>query len=164
MVGLERVIAGTHRVHDCFTQPPLAFYERIINDKPWPYVIITAEDASNPVIHALIKHYDHVKFKQETLEQDIVQLLSAKNLVVGYGTFGITWALMSVHLSNLYCPLMPERIFGKLYPENIEGLEIQSFDFKNYIPLGKWKASKSQKYLMLSYGDENIVNVKPNRS
>ena len=159
LCGLKRLLAGTHRVHPLFVQPPLAFYKRVIESQPWSHVIIVAQDTENPVINALLRSYSNIEFQQRNLENDITALLSAQNLIIGYGTFGMTWALLSDHLQSLYCPLLPAKVFGELYPEDINNLGVHTFEFRNYIQLGQWKASARQKRMMLNYKPSNIMAV-----
>ncbi|MEM9905556.1 MAG: hypothetical protein AAF921_11095 [Cyanobacteria bacterium P01_D01_bin.44] len=148
-----------NRVNPNFVQPPLSFYKQIIESRRWSRIRIVAQDLENPVIPELLSTYSHIKFEQRDLEIDIATLLAAQHLVIGYGTFGITWALLSDHLKSLYCPSMPEQAFGELQPGEIEGVEIYAFKFKNYIPLGQWKATDNQKHLMLTHQVEDVIAV-----
>lgn len=158
LIGLARLVKGTHRVHPSFVQPPLSFYQKILdNSSSWPRVTLIAEDLENPVITSLLEQYKYIRFKKGSLESDIRALLSAQNLVIGYGTFGITCALLSDHLQYLYSPILPAKIFGKLVPGDFENITIEAFEFANYIPLGQWKANSSQKLLMLNYDSRNIT-------
>jgi hypothetical protein len=159
LCGLKRVFTGAHRVHPLFVQPPLAFYKQIIESQLWPYVLIIAQDTGNPIIHALQQAYSNVEFQLRNIESDIAALLSARNLVFGYGTFGITWALLSDHLQSLYCPAVPDLVFGPLHPGDIDDVDVHTFNFKNYIPSGQWKATAGQKRLMLKYKKKNIVSL-----
>ncbi len=159
--GLKRVLAGTHRVNPLFVQPPLAFYQKVIESQPWSHALIVAQDTENPVIHALLRSYSNIEFQQRNLESDITALLSAQNLIIGYGTFGMTWALLSARLQSLYCPLLPAKVFGELYPEDLRNLGVHTFEFKNYIPLGQWKANVRQKRMMLNYKASNIIAIAP---
>lgn len=158
-VGLKRIFYGKRGICPEFVQPPLAYYKRIIESKPWPRITLIAEDTENPNIHALLEAYDNIEFQQRSLEEDITALLSAQNLVISYGTFGITWALLSNHIQSLYCPLLPIKTYGQLYPEDISNLSVYPFDFKNYIPIGTWRATAKQKRLMLRYESSNILAV-----
>lgn len=157
--ALKRLLSGTHRVNSEFVQPPLAFYTRVINSKPWSRIILIAQDTTNPTIHALLKAYDTIEFQPGSLERDIMALLSAQNLVIGYGTFGITWALLSDHIQSLYTPLLPVKTFGQLYPGDISDLNVHPFEFQNYIPVGQWKATARQKRLMLKYHENNLLAI-----
>ncbi len=159
IVALKRLLSGTHRVNSEFIQPPLAFYTRVIESKPWSRIILIAQDTENPTIHALLKAYGTIEFQPGSLERDIMALLSAQNLVIGYGTFGITWALLSDHIQSLYSPVVPIKTFDHLYPGDIKGVSVYPFEFQNYIPIGQWKATARQKQLMLKYCDRNILAI-----
>ena len=104
----------------------------------------------------LLKKYKKIEFQLQDLESDIKTMLGAKNLVIGYGTFGVTWALLSSHLEALYCPLNPEYIFGALEEGDISHFETHTYEFQNYIPIGEWRSTKKQNQFMLEYKVENI--------
>ncbi len=157
--GVVRLIRGTHRVNAAFVQPPLAFYLSIIESQPWSQVTLVSEDLKNPVIQALRQAHPTIQFQLQDLEADIATLLAASHLVIGYGSFGMTWALLSEHLQSLYCPVVPAQVFGEVRPGNIEALDVHSFQFNNYISANCWRATAAQKQLMLTYDARNIVLV-----
>jgi hypothetical protein len=157
--GIRRVLFGTHRVNAFYIQPPLAFYNLIIEQRKWSRIQIVAQDLENPVISALIDRHEQAEYVPGNLGADINKLLSAQNLVIGYGTFGMVWALLSSHLESLYSPVLPEEVFGHLYPGDLNNLEINSFEFSNYIPRGQWRATRRQKKMMLNYQVDNIVRA-----
>ena len=157
--GLRRVLYGKRGICPEFVQPPLAFYKRVIESQPWSRIVLIAEDTANPNIRALLKTYNDIEFQRRNLESDITALLSAQNLVISYGTFGITWALLSNHIQSLYCPLLPIKTYGQLYPGDIKNLSVYPFEFQNYIPIGQWRSTARQKRLMLRYKGSNILAI-----
>ena len=158
--GIRRLRADSHRVNRFFAQPPLAYYNRIIGLKPWSSITLVAEDRRNPVIDVLLKSNPQIQFVPSDIESDIRTLLSAKHLVIGYGTFTVPWMLMSDNVQELFSPFIPAKVFGELRPGDIGGVDVHTFQFQDYIELGNWTASRDQKRLMLSYKDENIRTIR----
>jgi hypothetical protein len=149
-------------IHPNFVQPPLPFYRRVIDSRPWSRVRIVAQDEKNPVIPELLRSYGSIEFQPRDLETDISLLLAARNLAVGYGTFGVTWALLSSHLEGIFSPLVPA-LFGELRPGDLDGVRVQSYRFEGYIPHGQWKATEAQRQLMLTLAERNVVAVEASR-
>lgn len=162
--GLIRILTDRHRVNTLFVQPPLAFYKRVIESKMWSRIVIVAQDMENPVIPTLLNSYSNIEFQLGSLESDIIALLSAQNVIIGYGSFGLTWALVSDYIQSLYSPLLPDKVFGQLYPGDISDFEVYTFEFENYISVGQWKASERQKRLMLSLSSYNIRAINETRT
>ena len=69
-----------------YGQPPLCFYEAIINKWGFKRIFILTDSMSNPVIRHLMDRYD-ADVVIIDLEATIGYILSARNLVVSFGTF-----------------------------------------------------------------------------
>lgn len=69
-----------------YGQPPLCFYESIIEKWRFRDIYIICEDTKNPVINPLIKKYD-AKVVNKELPETMAIILNAKNLVMSVGTF-----------------------------------------------------------------------------
>lgn len=69
-----------------YGQPPLCYYESIINIWGFKDVYVIAEDTKNPVIDALIKKYN-VTHINTTVPETIGYILSAKNVAISSGSF-----------------------------------------------------------------------------
>ena len=74
--------------HPCsyYGQPPLCFYESIINKWGFKKIVILSEDRESPVTKALIEKYKP-KVIITDLPTTIGYILSARNLVLSVGTF-----------------------------------------------------------------------------
>ena len=70
-----------------YSQPPLCFYENIINNFKFKKIYIIAQDNINPVINKLIKEYSNIIFHTHSLDIDIAYLINAYNIVGGTSTF-----------------------------------------------------------------------------
>ena len=146
-------------VHAKYVQPPLAYYCRIIGSRSWRSVRIVAEDRVNPVIRALLAEYPFARHEPGSLEDDARVLLSARNLVIGYGTFALSWALTSRNLRRLYCTSLPTDVLGTLRDGDLEGVETHVFRLDDYLRPGEWRCTDKQLRRMLELPDSNVVAV-----
>lgn len=69
-----------------YGQPPLCFYESIIEKWGFNDIYILSQDTKNPVINSLVQRYD-AKLIVTDLPRTIGYILNAKNLVMSFGTF-----------------------------------------------------------------------------
>ena len=70
-----------------YTQPPLCFYETIINNRKFRKIYIIAEDKKNPIIDALLNEYLYIIYNKNSLKLDISYLVNAYNIVGAMSTF-----------------------------------------------------------------------------
>ena len=159
LLRLYRRLKLGHRAHPNFVQPPLSYYTQIIESHPWSRISIVAEDDENPVIPELLRRYDNVEFQPGDLKSDVTKLLAARHVVIGYGTFGIIWALLSDHIQSLYSPFVPALALGELRCDDIDDCAVHSYQFNNYIPIGQWDASDEQRQLMLTHPTSDVVEM-----
>lgn len=151
------VFVSTQRIHGRYVQPPLSFYTYIINSRAWSGIRIVAEDTYNPVIPALLAKFPQIRFSPGSLEEDIRALLAAKHVAIGYGSFGITWALMSAHIRTLYTPhLIEHTVFGRIWPGDLSDIDVHTFRFRRYLHRG-WRADPEQLALMLAHQERDMI-------
>lgn len=76
------------KVNPCplYGQPPMCFYDSIIEKWNFKDIYVLSEDTKNPVINQLIKKYNATFIKTD-LTKTIGFILKANNLVMSYGTF-----------------------------------------------------------------------------
>lgn len=132
--------------HSAYIQPPLFYYTNIIEKYERVYLI--AEDDSNPCVNELLK-LSKVKMIKDCLEKELEILSNVENLIVGFGTFGYLLYLMNPCLKELYIPKyfieeLPKGEWGK-------GININIIDLPNYIKVGEWTNSITQRKLMIEY-------------
>ena len=70
-----------------YSQPPLCFYVKIINNNKFNNIYIIAEDKNNRIIDELINKFPKIKYNKNILKIDIAYLIYAYNLVGGVSTF-----------------------------------------------------------------------------
>jgi len=89
-----------------YGQPPAAFYLKILKSQKWSGVTIVHEDDVNPVLNVLAKYEKNLPYEfgwqSSNLTHDLHTLLSATNLVIGNGSFGVAVAYLSPHIKRVF--------------------------------------------------------------
>lgn len=70
-----------------YYQPPLCFYQELLNNFKFNNTYIIAENNNNPVIDKLLKQYPNIIYRKNPLKFDIAYLIYAYNLVGTYSSF-----------------------------------------------------------------------------
>ena len=70
-----------------YTQPPLCFYKRILNEFNFRKVTIISEDKFNPVISVLLEEYSYIKYNKNNIKLDISYLVNSYNIVSATSSF-----------------------------------------------------------------------------
>ena len=140
-----------NKINFMYSQPPLCFYQKIINENKFGNIFILSNGHENPVIAKLLQLYPGARYIHGRVEFDISVILNAYNFVMPISTFPITLIKLNNKLKNLY-----------IY-------ELLKYDTKNadytvhkmipsdlYIKVmqRKWKKSKKQLRLMIN---ENCI-------
>lgn len=148
--------------HPHYVQPPLAFYKKIVRSGfeagTYSSVRLVFEDRGNPCVDAL-GAFVH-KLGLDLIEQsgsfseDMAVLMGARDLVFGFGTFGLSIAYLSDHLEKIDV-FGPNRAYGHLMGE----LSVHHWHAKtgSYIHGGEWKNSSEQRNLMLNLSEDNLT-------
>ena len=85
-----------------YAQPPLCFYQRIINKFSFRKIFIISQDKENPIIDLLIKQYPKIIFTKNNLEQDVSILSNAYNIVGSNSSFFTTIILINNNLRIIW--------------------------------------------------------------
>jgi hypothetical protein len=148
--------------HPGYGQPPLAFYEKIVQSFGWEQITIVCEDTLNPVIDALhtlvSSHYPAITINirhGQSLEDDICFMLAAVNLVGGRGSFIPSIAVLSPNISTLYLWHSDNQGLG------IEGITLfllrdKSGSFTAKCLSQNWANTDEQTSAMLNYPIDDI--------
>ena len=135
-----------------YVQNPLSYYLALIED--FKNVIMVVEpNSNNPVVPELRK-IERLKFQSLSVAEDYATLLAAKNLATsGVGTFGVSAALCSQNIKNLFTSnayLTEHLNCSMLYDTDVTVYEVE---LKDYIPVYpcSWKNDAEQRKLMLEY-------------
>ena len=91
-----------HFFFSFYIQPPLCFYENIINNFKLKNIYIIAENFNNPCINKLLNKYSDIIFNRNSLKLDIAYLINGFNIVGAYSTFLINVINLNDNLKNFW--------------------------------------------------------------
>lgn len=136
-----------------YSQPPLCFYEKIINNNKFDNIYILSTGHENPVLDSLLKIYPYIKFIKGSIEADISKIIYAYNFVMSESTFIRNLIRFNNNLKKLF-------VYELLYHTNYNISNLTIYRMKpslTYIKVMKlkWKISKEQLDLMIN---ENCYN------
>ena len=144
-----------------YAQPPLCFYQKIINENNFNKIFIISNGHENPVVDELLKLYPKIKYSHDSVLSDISLIVNAYNLVMPVSTFTSTLIRFNNNLKNIY--------IYKIFSYNLKNINCTihkmeaSIKYKRLLQK-KWKNTKEQLYMMLNEKCSNskfiIFNVK----
>ena len=85
-----------------YAQPPLCFYESILNNFKFNNIYIISKDNNNPIIEKLIKYYSNIKYLKNHFKKDISYLINAFNIVASISSFLISIIQLNSNVNNLW--------------------------------------------------------------
>jgi len=85
-----------------YTQPPLCFYQTIIDNFNFNNIYLIANGKENPVVEELLKLYKNIQYFHGSFEEDAAMILSAKNLALPVSSFPVELIKFSDNLKNLF--------------------------------------------------------------
>ena len=85
-----------------YAQPPLCFYQRIINNFTFSKIYIITQDKSNPIIDILIEKFPKIIISNNQLEKDIFILSNAYNIVGSISSFFTTLIIINENLKIVW--------------------------------------------------------------
>ena len=138
-----------------YGQPPLSFYELVLNNDEWEEVTIVHQDLLNPVLPELVRLCEQRGIRPRlvsgSLADDISVLLESFCLVAGRGTFVPAIAGLSRLCRKLYffedkCNLVPRR-------SGIEVVRVVDSvgTYRQKLLSRNWEDTPQQRDMMLSY-------------
>jgi hypothetical protein len=138
--------------HSNYVQPPLCFYSEIKN------TLLVSEDTRNPCVNKLIEKGCY--WSKNYLQDDLGLLKEAKNLGIGYGTFGLLVILINKKFEKLYIPDYVIEAFKKKWKIDINKLlsekqKLIEIKLPNYIKVGDWSPTKENIQKLLDYKIES---------
>ena len=143
-------------LHHDYSQPPLCFYQRIINEKIYKNSYIVSNGHENPVVDKLLKLYPEIKYIHDSVEGDISIIVNAYNLVMPVSTFPWTLIRLNYNLMNLYIYDIFEMINYDLSSFNNTIHIMKPSPYYENIMKRKWSKTAKQMELMIN---ENCSNT-----
>ena len=133
-------------INSKYGQPPLCFYQKIINKNKYENIFIISNGHENPVVDELLKLYPKIKYLHGSVEYDISIIVNAYNFVIPFSTFSYSLIYLNNNLKNLY--IYNDNFIPRHCNYTIHKMEA-SQKYKETI-LGKWNNTKEQLILMLN--------------
>jgi hypothetical protein len=140
-----------------YAQPPLCYYEKIINkNKSFKNIYVISIDRSNVVIEALLKNHKNIFHKRNNIEYDISLLTHAYNIVLSISSFAFSSIKLNDNLINIWefdiIRLSRKFLFlhHHIFKFNIKYKIFTMKPSQTYInKMFKWERSQEQIKLML---------------
>jgi hypothetical protein len=146
------------RPHHSLGQPPLSFYEKVLEHSRPQNVVLVYEDTLNPVIPNLQARLESLSIPYSIhsgdLRSDLQLLLSARQLVTGNGTFGQAVLVLSPHIERWYDFGEGKERFPTSRRRSVVSITDREGDY--VAALGRWENSPRQRDLMLEYPSSNL--------
>lgn len=134
-------------INRMYSQPPLCFYRKIIDENRYNNIFILSNGHENPVVDKLLDLYPKIKYMHGTIEYDISIIINAFNLVMPISTFPMALIYLNINLRNIYIyPLL--RYFLK--DINFTVHKMQPSPKYLQIMERKWNKTEEQLNLMLT--------------
>ncbi len=142
-----------------YMQPPLSFYQRVIESNGYDRcIIVTEPDRANPVIAGLLSWHSGIQVKtHKGVLDDMATVLNARHLVLAHSSFTWCLALMSRELRVLHQPHTC-RVLG------IKDFVVNTYELVNFIKPGEWRASPGQLAQMLNHPIEDVIRLNVDNS
>lgn len=134
----------SNRPHSGFVPAPFSFYKKVITSRDWNDIYIVAEDTKNPIINKLLNTFD-IKFKIQSLEDDIKMILGFNNICFGVGSFIPSLLLFNSKIENIFYPDYCKRYMLQYFQCNKHVTLV-----KDYIKPGDWKNTPEQQLIILT--------------
>jgi len=145
-----------NKINPMYSQPPLCFYQKIINENNFSNIYILSNGHENPVVDELLKLYPKIKYIHGNLEYDISVVINAYNFVLPISTFSSTLINFNNNLKHLYIYEILKRNFNFQNISFTIHIMASSVNYRQIMER-KWKNSKEQLNLMLT---EDCINSK----
>ena len=146
-----------------YAQPPLCFYQNILNNFKFKNIyIISSPHNNNPVINVLIKEFPNIINKKNSLEKDISILCHSYNLVASASSFFLMAIKFNDNLKNYWeYDIFKNSHKIMFYHHDFYNIPIKYTIYKmkpseNYHnEMFAWRNSKKQNQLMI---EEKCIN------
>jgi hypothetical protein len=150
-------------MHGSYSQPPLCFYQKIIQDNKFQNIYLISNGKENPLVDILLNSYPNIQYMHGTPIEDMSVLVNVYNLVLPVSSFPYAAIRFNDNLKNLFIyDIMIETELVNWYAEDyyFKNMKYTIYKMKpssNYekIMKGKWQKSKIQLDLMIN---EECIN------
>ena len=157
------------RPNTVYAQPPLCFYQKILNNFFFKNIYIVSENKKNPLIELLTKEFPEIIFIDNYIETDAAILSNAYNIVGSMSSFLTTLVMINDNLKN-YWDFDNYRLSEKylhfhhdIYKLNVNYTLYEMKPSEDYRKeMFVWRNSKRQIDLMINEKCKEFNVIKPN--
>ena len=156
-----------NRINSHYSQPPLCFYETILNNFLFKKVYLISIDENNPVTKKLINYNSNIIYKRNSLKEDISYLINAYNIAASISSFIVSIIHLNINIKylwdyNIYQTVDKLRHFHydffKMPNTNFTLYRMESSNNYKQI-MYKWKNNRKQKKLMMKEKCKNFFSI-----
>ena len=158
------------RPNTVYAQPPLCFYQKILNNFFFKNIYLVSENRKNPLIDLLTKEYHEIIFIDNYIDTDAAILSNAYNIVGSMSSFLTTLVMINDNIKN-YWDFDNYRLSEKYlhfhhdiynFKTNYTLYEMKpSEDYRKEMFV--WRNSKRQIDLMINEKCREFNVIKPNK-
>lgn len=147
--------------HGALGQPPLSFYEKVIEHEKPKAVVLVYEDQANPVIAKVQSLVESrgipYSVSSGRFREDLEVLVGAKNLVTAQGTLAEALLLLSPSIQRwISFGKNPRLYFRRRALASTVSVFDPSEEYSHAILGGNWQNSSEQQKLMMEFGAEKL--------
>ena len=150
-----------NKVNTKYIQPPISFYEHIIESNNYKDMILVTDSIKyNPVIKLLMIKYQDIELFDGDITSQVDLILNSKNLILARSTFSLFLAKLSKTLKHAYIWYDDDPIWNlfELTKDNClsKNLKITKYYSNNYINSGDWESTEDQLELMVNHSVKDL--------
>ena len=157
------------RPNTVYAQPPLCFYQKILNNFFFKNIYIVSENRKNPLIDLLSKEFPEIIFIDNYIETDAAILSNAYNIVGSMSSFLTTLVMINDNIKN-YWDFDNYRLSEKylhfhhdIYKLNVNYTLYEMKPSEDYRKeMFVWRNSKRQIDLMINEKCKEFSVIRPN--
>jgi len=143
-----------------YIQPPLCFYQELLNNYKFNKIYIISENTNNPVINKLLIQFPKIIFHKNSLKLDISYLIYAYNLVGGFSTFISSIIIYNDNLKSFWYFNFKLHYYFYIYYDFIFHHDVNIYKMMEsdyYKQIKKCTTVECQKSFMLNYKCPNKI-------
>ena len=150
-----------------YAQPPLCFYQKILNNYQFKRIYLISLDKKNPVVNKLLNQYNNVIYSKNSLKYDISILINSYNIVASVSSFLVFILQLNYNLKFLWdydIYQMTQKIvhyhydFYKFPRNNFTLFRMEpSYNYRKNMFI--WKNNKKQNKLILKEKCNNYFSI-----
>ena len=149
--------------HPDYGQPPLSFYEEIIDSREWKKVLLIAEDTLNPCHQPILTYARDRQCEVKTTGHELAEATQAicesKHLIASRGTFVPAVVYLAKGERTIYQFETPIDLIPSPSRNRYRTISDLRGDYVREIMGRNWRNTSEQRNLMRSYPKEHLTTL-----